>query len=188
MKTVAQGMMSLLLTMASALAQQYVISTVAGGAPIPTPIAATSASVGQTVGVAVGPAGEVYFTGYGHSVYRIDALGVLTRVAGNGRYGFSGDGGPAVSALLDEPRGVVVDAAGALYIADNYNHRIRKIATNGIITTVAGNGSPGYSGDGGSATSAQLAYPTGVAVDAAGNLYVGCVVIKPTTTSGLCRW
>ena len=168
----ARVALGFLLLSGAAVSQQYVISTVAGGAPIPTPIAATSASIGRPEGVAVGLAGEVYFTGYGHSVYRIDARGVLTRVAGNGRVGFSGDGGPATSAQLFDPRGVAVDAAGNLYIADSYNNRIRKVATNGIITTVAGNGSEGYSGDGGPATSAQLYDPRGVAVDAAGNLYI----------------
>jgi uncharacterized protein (TIGR03437 family) len=171
-RAVTQGMLSLLLMAGSALAQQYVISTVAGGTPIATPIAATSASIGGPEGVAVGPAGEVYFTGYGHSVYRIDARGVLTRLAGNGRAGFSGDGGPAASAQLSRPSGVAVDAAGALYIADYYNNCIRKVATNGIITTVTGSGSVGYSGDGGPATSAQLYYPRGVAVDSSGNLYI----------------
>ena len=81
-------------------------------------------------------------------------------MAGNGTAGYSGDNGPATSAQLNTPYGVAVDAAGNLYIADTGNHRIRKVS-NGVITTVAGNGTPGYSGDNGPATSAQLNRPDG---------------------------
>jgi uncharacterized protein (TIGR03437 family) len=97
--------------------------------------------------------------------------GVLTLVAGNGTPGYSGDNGPATSAQLYDPYVVAVDAAGNLYIADSSNCRIRKVS-NGVITTVAGNGVYGYSGDNGPATSAQVGEPFGVAVDAAGNLYI----------------
>jgi sugar lactone lactonase YvrE len=93
-------------------------------------------------------------------------------VAGNGTIGFSGDGGPATQAQLDTPADVSVDTAGNFYIADMNNNRIRKVDTNGIITTIAGNGSRGLSGDGGPATQAELAVPSGVAVDAAGNVYI----------------
>jgi sugar lactone lactonase YvrE len=99
--------------------------------------------------------------------------GIITTVAGNGTQGYSGDGGAAISSELDEPDGVAVDASGNLYIADLANNRIRKVAVGtGIISTVAGNGTAGYSGDGGAATSAELNYPYGVAVDASGNLYI----------------
>ena len=91
-------------------------------------------------------------------------------MAGNGTPGFGGDGGPAISAQL-APTAVAVDSAGNLYIADTDNYRVRKVS-NGVITTVAGNGAWGFSGDNGPATSAQLAGPPGVAVDAAGNLYI----------------
>ena len=98
---------------------------------------------------------------------------MITTVAGNGAYGYSGDGGPATSAeLYAAPLGVAVDASGNIYIADSINNRVREVS-NGVITTVAGNGTPGYSGDGGLATSAQLHSPTSVAVDASGNLYIG---------------
>ena len=101
------------------------------------------------------------------------AGGTITTVAGNGKVGFSGDGGQATSAQLSYPYGVAVDGQGNLYIADSANGRIRKVATGGTITTVAGNGTLGFSGDGGAATSAQLSISSsGVAVDAQGNLYI----------------
>jgi len=103
------------------------------------------------------------------------AQGIITTVAGNGSRGFSGDGGPAVSAQLnitDFTGGVAADAAGNLYIADTGNHRVRRIAPNGIISTMAGNGAAGFSGDGGPATSASLLAPTGLGLDAAANLYI----------------
>jgi uncharacterized protein (TIGR03437 family) len=93
-------------------------------------------------------------------------------VAGNGAYGFSGDGGPATSAQLAFPYGVAVDSAGNLLIADQLNYRIRKVSSEGIITTVSGNGAYGFSGDGGPATSAELANPVGVAVDGADDLFI----------------
>ena len=96
---------------------------------------------------------------------------MITTVAGNGTCGFSGDNGPATSAQLYGSHGVAVDSAGNLYIADTANNRIRKVS-NGVITTVAGNGTAGFSGDNGPATSAQLTDPEGVAVDSAGNLYI----------------
>jgi sugar lactone lactonase YvrE len=106
------------------------------------------------------------------TVLRLDATtGVLTLVAGNGTYGFSGDNGPATNAQLNGPVGVTLDSAGDLYIADQGNNCIRKVS-GGVITTVAGNGTLGFSGDNGPATNAQLNYPVGVAVDPAGNLYI----------------
>ena len=121
--------------------------------------------------VAADRAGNVFFVDQ-NTVLRLDAAtGILTLVAGNGTPGFSGDNGPATSAQLNGPAGVAVDSAGNLYIADTGNHRIRKVS-NGVITTVAGNGTPGFSGDNGPATSAQLYNPVGVAVDSAGNLYI----------------
>src|SRR2546427_2193580 len=87
-----------------------------------------------------------------------------------GTRGFAGDGGPATSALLNDPKAVAVDTAGSLYIADTGNHRIRKVASNGIITTIAGSGTIGFSGDGGPAVAAELNFPQGVAVDSAGNV------------------
>ena len=97
---------------------------------------------------------------------------IITTVAGNGVFGFGGDGGPATSASLASPIGVAVDGTGNLFIADLANNRVRKVDTAGIITTVAGNGAPGFSGDGGPATSANLSNPRDVEVDGAGNLFI----------------
>ena len=99
---------------------------------------------------------------------------IITTVVGiNGKYGYSGDGGLATSALLTSPTGISIDAKGNLYISDGGNHCIRKVnATTGIISTIVGNGIAGYSGDGGSATAAQLNDPSGISFDAAGNLYI----------------
>ena len=99
--------------------------------------------------------------------------GYIDSVAGYGTAGYSGDNGLATAADLNGPHNIAVDLAGNIYIADTWNNRIRKVtASNGIITTVAGTGTAGYSGDGGAATSAELYYPSGVAVDAAGNIYI----------------
>ncbi len=99
------------------------------------------------------------------------AGGIITTVAGNGTQGFSGDGGLATVAQLYGPTGIAVDSIGNLYISDGADERIRKVDTAGIISTVTGNGECGFSGDGGSATAAQLNGPTGIAVDSNGNLY-----------------
>ena len=107
------------------------------------------------------------------ALYNQSAPGIITTVVGDGTYGFSGDGGPATSAQLDSPYGIAVDSADNIYIADENNHRIRRVDANtGVITTVAGNGSSGFSGDGGAATSASLYYPRGVALDSNDNLYI----------------
>ena len=97
--------------------------------------------------------------------------GLITTVAGNGTAGYSGDGGPATAAALNAPEGLVIDSVGNLYIADQFNRRIRKVS-NGIITTVAGNGLAGYAGDGGPSVTAELSGPAGISLDAAGNLYI----------------
>ncbi len=159
-----------LLVAGALLGQQYVISTIAGGGPLPSPVNALSLPVGTPQGVATDNAGNFYFTSL-NCVFRVDQNGVMTRVAGNARAGYSGDGGPAPSAQLAGALAVAVDAAGNIFIADTNNYRIRRVSTSGIITTVAGNGINGYSGDGGPAVSAQLANPTGIAVDGSGNIF-----------------
>jgi len=134
---------------------------------------ATEAQLAYPYRVAVDGAGNLYIADNdNHRIRKVDANGIITTVAGNGSSGFSGDEGPATNARLYWPYGVAVDSAGNLYIADTYNYRIRKVDDSGIITTVAGNGSYGFSGDGGPATEAQLRNPEGIAVDSAGNLYI----------------
>lgn len=115
--------------------------------------------------------GSIYFVEQSTSKIRKISNGIITTVAGNGTSGFSGDGGPAVAAQLNDPTGIAIDSAGNLYISDFVNTRIRKVS-NGTITTIAGNGSFGYSGEGGPAGSASLDGPEGIAADAQGNLYV----------------
>ena len=154
-----------------AFGQSYTIATFAGGGLPPANILGTSASLFPPGSVAVDGTGNVFFADE-HVVLRLDATtGGLTLVAGNGTPGYSGDGGPAAGAQLHGPSGVAVDASGSVYIADTYNHRIRKVS-NGTITTVAGSGIPGFSGDNGPATSAQLNFPAGVALDSTGGLYI----------------
>jgi sugar lactone lactonase YvrE len=117
--------------------------------------------------------GGIYCSGPGgYTVRKVNSAGTITTVAGTGEPGFSGDGGPATKAQLDVPFAVAVDREGNLYITDENNYRIRKVDKDGIITTFAGTGAGGYSGDGGPATSAQLRDPGGLAFDAQGNLYV----------------
>jgi uncharacterized protein (TIGR03437 family) len=132
---------------------------------------ATSASLFSPTGVAVDSAGNLYIADTGNSRIRKVSNGIITTVAGNGGYGFNGDNGLATSAQLYNPEGIAVDSAGNLYIADTLDNRIRKVS-NGVITTVGGNGTYGFSGDNAPATSSQLSRPTGVAVDSAGNVYV----------------
>ncbi len=135
---------------------------------------ATDALLNFPVGVAVDSAGNIFFTDAANDrVRQINTLGMISTVAGNGIPGFSGDGGFALNAQLNlVGSGLAVDAAGNLYIADTANNRIRKVNSGGIVTTVAGNGQGGFSGDGGPATSAALSLPSGVAVDSVGNLYI----------------
>ncbi len=135
--------------------------------------AATSAKLNYPAGVAVDNNGNLYISDYQNSrIRKVNSNGIITTIAGNGTNGFSGDGGGATFSVLNSPYGITVDANGNVYFSDQINYRIRKINTNGIITTVAGNGSYGFGGDGGKATSALLANPYGVALDFAGNLFI----------------
>jgi hypothetical protein len=154
----------------AALAQQYVIPTYAGGAPPATPAKATDMIIGTPTAVVADPAGNVYFTGL-QCVFRLDPSGVVTRIAGNSRSGYGGDGGPSTDAQLSVPIGLALDSSGNLFIADSGNYRVRRISPDGIIVTVAGNGSPGYSGEGGPAVSAAI-YATALSIDNAGNLFI----------------
>ncbi len=134
---------------------------------------AIDARLADPIGVCVDGAGNVYVADtFNQRIRRVDASGVITTVVGDGMKGFSGDGGAATAARLADPTGIFVDAAGALYIADKSNHRVRRVDASGSITTVAGDGVKGFSGDGGAATAAHLADPFGLFVDGAGNLYI----------------
>jgi sugar lactone lactonase YvrE len=124
-----------------------------------------------------------------HSILRCDADGQLTIIAGAGRPGFSGDGGPAAEARLNSPFDVLVlERDGAVLIADTYNHRIRRIDRAGQITTIAGNGRSAYAGDGGPATEASLQLPQSIAVDSQGNLFIADTfnhVVRRVDTKGV---
>jgi sugar lactone lactonase YvrE len=170
-----------------------IISTIAGtgiagfsgdGGP------ATAAKLNSPYSIAIDVAGNMYIGDFNNQrVRKINTSGIITTIAGNGTGGYGGDGGPATSAMLWNPGFLNVDGAGNVYVSDNQNQRIRKInIITGIITTVAGNGTVGYSGDGGLATSARLCYPNGVFVDNPGNIYIGDAannVIRKVNTSGI---
>jgi trimeric autotransporter adhesin len=204
-----------LLLNAVAAGQQYVISTFAGGGPPPSPAPALSVSLGTIWGVATDSAGKVYLSSSDlNSVFRLDPSGQLVLIAGDGRGGYSGDGALAIAAQFNAPRGLAVDTAGNVFVADMGNGCVRRVSPSGIITTVpgsthlqspfavaadgsgnlfvaeldgnrisrisaagdvttvAGNGTQGFSGDEGPSSTAQLNGPTGIAVDAAGNLFI----------------
>ena len=143
---------------------QYASSIFAGGGP-PNGLGATSIALSYMHGVAVDSNGNVYVpSATQNGLYKVATNGTITTVAGTGIAGYSGDNGAATSAQLNSPWGVAIDnATGNLYIADTVNSRIRKVS-GGVITTVAGNGAYGYSGDNGPATSAQISYAYGVAI------------------------
>lgn len=134
--------------------------------------AATSANLLLPTGVAVDTAGNVYIADTNNNRIRKVSGGVITTVAGDGEQIYSGDNGLATAAGLDSPAGVAVDASGNIYIADRHNQTVRKVDTLGNISTVAGNNIFGFTGDGGTATHATLADPTGVTVDAQGDVYI----------------
>jgi sugar lactone lactonase YvrE len=133
---------------------------------------ATEAMFSHPTDLALDLQGNLYILDRGNNrVRKVDPAGIITTFAGEGGYGFSGDGGPATAAKLSTTNGLAVDAAGNVYIADSDNARIRRVDLNGIITTIVGTGQAGFSGDGGPMAKAQLSSPKGMAFDAAGNLY-----------------
>ncbi len=134
---------------------------------------ATSAKLHTPVAVAIDHLNNIYLASRTLSVVRrISSRGIITTIAGTGTAGFSGDSGPATGAQLNQPSGIAVDRAGNIFIADTGNHRIRRIDSSGVISTVAGNGSSGFGGDNGPAHIAQLSYPAGLAVNSGGTLYL----------------
>lgn len=153
-----------------------VITTVAGGAA-----AGFSGDGGPAVAarlqdpkaVWAAPSGDLYIADSANErIRRVDRSGLIVTVAGTGVPGFSGDGGPATAAQFDGPRSLSGDAAGNLYVADDNNHRVRRIDAAGIVTTIAGNGTAASAGDGGPGPAAQLDHPRGVAVDGRGNVFI----------------
>jgi uncharacterized protein (TIGR03437 family) len=159
-------------------ASPQVITSVAG-----------NSSWGDLWNVSVDSAGNIYVADPGKFVvYKTDRLGSTIVVAGNGKRGFSGDGGLATDAMMVDPGGTAVAPDGTLYISEHGGNRIRKVAPNGIITTIAGTGAGGFLGDGGPATSARLNLPLGMILDAQGNLYFvdsGNFRIRKITPGGI---
>ena len=135
--------------------------------------AGPTSQVNSASGLAAGRDGRLYIADTGnHRIRVLSPSGMLGSVAGRGLRGYAGDGGPALQALFDSPAGLALDRQGNLYIADRMNHVIRKLTPEGLVTTVAGSGYRGFSGDGGPATQARLNHPVAVAVDDQGNLYI----------------
>jgi sugar lactone lactonase YvrE len=150
---------------------------------------ATSAALFSPYRAVADRAGNVYIADfYNNRIRKVDTSGTITTVVGTGTQGYNGDGIPATTAQLNNPAAVALDGGGNLYIADTWNHRIRKIDTSGTINTIAGTGFPGVLGDGGAATLAQVNQPEGVGVDSSGNVYIadyGNSKIRKIDTSGI---
>jgi uncharacterized protein (TIGR03437 family) len=150
---------------------------------------ATEAGLFDPAGVAVDEKGNVYVADMDNNrVRKVDTTGKITTVAGNGNFGYTGDNGAATQTALSSPAAVAVDATGNIYIADLFNSRIRKVNPQGIITTFAGTGIDGYTGDNGPAIEARIDTPEGVAVDRAGNVYIAdsaSAVVRRVDTAGI---
>jgi sugar lactone lactonase YvrE len=175
-----------------------VITTIVGSGPIGAGAGGFGGDGGAAKQAQLNAPVSILFDGHGSlyigdrdngAIRKVDPRGIITTIAGIGRRGFSGDGRPATRAQLDQPEGMALDAAGNLFFADSANNRIRRIDTHGIITTVAGTGVAGYSGDGGPATEAEM-QPDDLVFDPAGNLYVAEFVdhvVRVVGTNGIIR-
>jgi Secretion system C-terminal sorting domain/Bacterial Ig domain len=185
-------LLSILVLSCKMVVHAQTISTIAGigiagysgdGGP------ATSAKLWGPCRIVFDGAGNMYFTdGANSGVRKINTAGIITTFAGNGTPGFFGDGGPATAAELYNPTAIAIDGTGNIYICDVTNRRIRKVNTLGIISTIAGNGTYGYTGDGGMATDAEIKLPSGIVLDASGNIFIadnGCNVIRKINTAGI---
>ena len=130
---------------------------------------ATETEISLVDGITLDKKGNIYISRRDHNtIDRIDKNGMMTRFAGTGAAGYSGDGGQAVKATLRIPAGLLTDDKGNVYIADRENHVVRRVNRKGVITTIAGIGTAGFSGDGGPATKASLNFPSGLALDSKG--------------------
>ncbi len=152
--------------------------------------AATAAKINQPIYITTDASGNLYIADYeNNDVRKVTTAGIISTIAGNEINGFNSDNIPATNAELNNPTDVAIDAAGNIYIADFGNNRVRKVDLTGIITTLAGGSTPGYTGDGGSATAAELNGPRSLAIDGSGNLYIGdvsnYVVRKVNLSSGI---
>jgi uncharacterized protein (TIGR03437 family) len=171
----AYGLVLLLLAASPARADDitYLIDTAAGSDLVGDNGPALAAQIGNARGIALDRQGNLYIADTdNHRVRKIAPTGIISTIAGTGHAGFSGDAGPGNLAQLNAPYGLAMDDAGNVYVADFGNHRVRRIATDGTISTVAGTGRKGAAGDGGPATAAQLMSPRNLVFDSVGNLYV----------------
>ncbi len=172
MRTTAQLLLLCPLFLANAWCQPYLISTLAGTPRLSDGGPATAAPLRTPIAVAVDAHGNLYIADENDNrIRKVDSSGIISTYAGTGIPGYSGDRGPAANAELSFPTGIALDAKGNLYVADAGNAVVRRIATDGTINTVAGNGNGAFAGDNGPATAAQVD-PTAVALDSQGNLYI----------------
>jgi trimeric autotransporter adhesin len=181
-------LLALFLGLSFTVTAQYTISTFAGGG-VGDGGPATSARLNSPASVIKDAAGNIYIAdGSHHRIRKVNPEGIITTVAGNGTQGFSGDGGAATAASLNFPNSIAINSSGELYISDSNNNRIRKVSTEGIITTIAGNGTADFGGDGGQATAASLNRCGDIILDGAGNLIIsdrGNHRIRKISTTGI---
>jgi sugar lactone lactonase YvrE len=176
----------------------HAIHTIVGGGPLGSHAGSFGGDRGPAMQANLNDPTSVLYDGQGNlylgdrdngAIRKVNSQATITTVAGIGTRGYSGDGGPATQAQLDQPEGMTFDAAGNLYFADSANNRIRKTDTKATITTIAGTGSAGYSGDGGLATKAQMR-PDDLVFDASGNLYIAEFqdhVLRMVDSSGMIK-